>query len=182
MKVEIAPSFFESIKNIGSLKNKYYEIRAWIRYHFNKDFWLIVKTAFKGYPWQETFLYELERAKIQEMINYHKKYKRFVGVEYVIRDMELAVKMLDIMLDETEFFHYDGDMDFVKNEDGTYSIENNSTKYVCDVKVNTRNVDRFSDNVYLTRYMIEHPHELYILKAKHLYHKIRFEKDDTWWD
>lgn len=186
MKVEVAPSFFESIKNLDSWKNKWYELRAWFKYHTRKEFWNIVKVAFKGYPWQDSFLYELERAKIQEMIEYHKKAKRFEGWEYVVRDMQICINLIGIILEEEELFDYEGDgLKFTKIE-GTdnYEISGNN-KYVCKVYVNTKNAYRFiplgNDNPHID-YWKEHSHEIYLLKAKALYHKIRNERDAEWWD
>ena len=185
MEVKATSSFIESLKNLNSWKNKYYELRAWFRYHLTKDFWKIIITAFKGYPWQESFLYDLERVKMKEMADYLEKSNRFVGVECVVRDIRLAIAMIDIFEDETRFFHYDGDIVFELNEDDkdTYTLSQTPDfKYNCDVYVNTRNVDRFCRNENEKRMMLEHPHELYVKKAKHLYHKIRYEKDNEWWD
>lgn len=183
MKVEVAQSFFNSLKQIDSISSKYYEIRAWFKFHFSKDFRKILKTALHGYPWQESFLYELEKVKIQEMINYHKKVKRFVGWEYVVRDMELCVKLIDMMLDDTPYFHFNGNLVFKKTEDcETYSVgKTEDFKYVCDVKVNTRNIDRFCAEKEKDSFL-KFPHELYLRKIKHLYHKIRYERDCEWWD
>ena len=183
MKVEAAPSFFESLKNLDSLKNKWYKVEAWFKYHFTKDFWRIIMTAFKGYPWQDDFLYALEKVKIQEMMNYHKKAKRFVGVEYVIRDMQICLNLIDIMFKENELFDYDGDLFLVKTNDGNYEMKpSDDFKYKSLVKVNIKNIDRFITDKKAKSYYAEHPHELYLLKAKYLYHKIRYEHDEEWWD
>lgn len=184
MKVEVAPTFFESLKNLDSLKNKYYEVRAWFRYHFSKDFFKILKTILKGYPWQESYLYDLEKVKMNEMANYLEKANRFVGTEYVVRDIRLCIKLLDIVDNDTELFHYDGDLKFIPIE-GTENyevIKTSDFKYNCDVYVNTKNIDRFCFNEDDKKFMLESPHELYIRKAKYLYHKIRYERDGQWWD
>lgn len=184
MKVQAAPSFFESLKKIDSLEDKYYRVRGWIKYHFTKDFWKIIITAFKGYPWQENFLYELEKAKINEMMNYQKKSNRFVNVEYVIRDMQICINLIDIFNgDDTRYFHYDGGLQFVPIKDSdNIEVKTDKLVYHCDIKVNTKNVDKFVNDDKIKKYFIEHPHELYILKAKKLYHKIRYEHDAEWWD
>jgi len=187
MKVTAAPSFFDSIKNLDSLKNKWYSFCSWVKFHTKKDFWRIIITAFKGYPWQECFLYELERVKIIEMANYLEKNDRFVGVEDVVKDMRLCVKLIDIFNgDETKLFHYTGKMNFnpIEGSDNV-EVDTSGLEYHCDVKVNTRNAGRFiplGKNNPSIDYWKEHAHEIYILKAKALYHKIRNEKDAAWWD
>lgn len=183
MEVIVGKSFFKSIKNLDSLKNKWYEITSWFKYHFNRDFWRIIITALKGYPWQESFLYELEKVKIQEMINYHKKGKRFVGVEYVIRDMQICLNLINIMENETNLFDYDGNLYFSKISDDNYEIKKSDDfKYKCLVNVNTKNIDRFIKDGEVKKHYINKPHEFYLLKAKYLYHKIRYEHDAEWWD
>ena len=186
MKVEAAPSFFGSLKNLNSLKSKWYSFLAWFKYHFNKHNFNLMKVCWKGRPWDCGFLYELEQAKLQEMIAYHKKHKRYVGVENDIKWMELCVNLIDIFTEKRDLFHYTGKMKFIPIEDSdSVELDGSNLKYHCDVKVNTRNAARFvpggESNPYLEHWK-EHPHEIYIKKAKYLYHKIRYEKDDAWWD
>lgn len=184
MKVEAAPSFFKSIKRIGSLKDKLLTLRGWIRYHiFNKNFHPLLKEVYHSYPWDEAFLYNLEKAKIHEMRVYHEKYRRFEGVEEVIRDMKICENLIDIFNGTKSLFHYDGELKF-EPIDGSDNCEANfdDLKYNCDVYVNTKNWKRFIPNNKYASYWLEFPHELYIQKAKYLYHKIRYEKDAAWWD
>ena len=183
MKVEVAPSFIESLKNIDSLKNKYYQIKAWFRYHFTKDFFKVLKSVLKSYPWQESFLYDIEKEKLNEMANYLEKENRFVGVEYVVRDIRLCIKLIDIMQNETALFHYDGDLTFkrIKNSDNYEVNHTPDFKYNCNVYVNTKNIDRFCVEKE-KEFILNSPHELYLRKAKYLYHKIRYERDNQWWD
>lgn len=186
MKVQFAPSFFESLKNLNSIKSKWYCIRGWFKYHFNKDNWNLMKVCFKGRPWDDGFLYELEQAKIKEMMNYHIKHQRFVGWENVVRDMKICINLIDIFTEKKELFNYTGSLKFIPVKDSPYKeVDASSLKYHCNVYVNTKNIERFipkgKDNPHID-YWKEHPHELYILKAKHLYHKIREEKDGAWWD
>ena len=182
MRVEAKHSFFESLKKIGSFSGKIKSVRVWLKYHFKKEFRLLLGTTLKSYPWDYSYLYELEQAKIKEMIEYHKKANRFVGVEYAIRDMEICVKLIDIFLGKKDLFHYDGDIVFKPIEGSDdYTVEHTPDfKYNCDVYVNTRNINRFVSEQ--CDYYREHKHELYVLKAKALYHKIRNERDFEWWD
>ena len=188
MKVVANKSFFDSLKRIGSFGSKVHEFRSWCRYHlFNKDFHKLHKTVMKSYPWDFSYLYELERAKIEEMCKYHEKHQRFQNWEYVVRDMKICMKLLDIITGKVDLFHFDGDLIF-KPIEGTDDCELSHTddfKYVCHVNVNTRNIDRFipgGKNCPYREYWKEKPHELYVEKARALYHKIRLEKDNEWWD
>ena len=184
MRIVASSNFFESIKKLGSLKNKCNAIRMWFKYHiFSKGFYKLLKTLLKGYPYDKQYLYELEREKIKEMIAYHERVKRYEGVEYDIRDMKICVKLIDIFLDELNLYHYDGCLKFCKIEGcDDYEMNGEDLKYSCDVKVNLKNIDRFVDNKFTKKWCEKYPHELYMKKAKHLYHKIRLEKDESWWD
>lgn len=187
MKVIAAPSFIDSIKKLGSWKSKYYELRGWVRYHiFNKNFRKLLKTMYQSYPWDESYLYKMEKAKIEEMRKYHEKQKRFVGVEYVIRDMKICENLIEIFNGERNLFHYDGDLTFKKTDGGNYEMgTTHDFKYNCDVKVNLKNAERFLPkglDEKQKQYWFSYPHEIYELKAKHLYHKIRLERDGKWWD
>lgn len=183
MKVEVASSFFESLKRMGSLGSKFRSICFWFRYHFNKDFFKLFKTLLKSYPWDEGFLYDLEKAKIEEMRKYHERVQRFEGVEYTIRDMKICESLIDIFTGKRDLFHYDGDIKFIKNEDGHYELKKTDDfKYHCDVYANTKNMNRFVHDEKLYDFYINHPDELYQLKAKYLYHKIRYDNDGSWWD
>lgn len=187
MKVEANKNFIESLikMNRNSISNIYSKVRCWIKYHINKNFFKVLKTVLKSYPWDESYLYELEQAKIEEMMKHHQKYGFFEGSEFVIRDMKLCMKLIDIFTEKISLFHYDGDIVFKKIESDDESYELGTTtdfKYNCDVYVNTKNIQRFVDKPELYKFYLNNPHELYELKAKYLYHKIRLENDGTWWN
>ena len=185
MEVITAPSFFKSLKDLGSWKNKYNEVRAWFRYHFKKDFIKLLGVVLKSYPWDAGYLYDIEKAKIEEMRKHHEKQQMFVGWEYVVRDMKICERLIDIFTEKELLFDYDGDFTYTK-VDGGYKVGTTPDfKYNCKVYVNTKNADRFlppNIDEKQKAYWINHPHEIYLLKAKYLYHKIRLESDDTWWD
>lgn len=177
--------FFEDFTD--NVKHLWKTTSSWIYYHFRVDFWRILKTALSGYPWDETYLYELEYAKIQEMMNHHKRTKRFEGWEKVVRDMQICLNLIDIINEKKDLYDYSGDCEFVpvKGNPDLHELKGNMT-YKCLVKVNLKNYKRFfiyrgyseSEGDVIKR----HPHELYIRKAKYLYHKIRMERDLEWWD
>lgn len=147
---------------------------------FNKVKYKTVDEAINGYSFDFGYLYNLELAKLKEMVDYFTKYGISADNDKYIRQMKLAIKLLTIVNNEGGF-HYEWLTDGKGNiVDGNFS---DTHVYVCDVKVNTKNADRFVRNekekdFYINRY----PHELYLLKAKYLYHKLRNDFEQTWWD
>ena len=82
-----------------------------------------------------------------------------------------------------EYFTYDGDINLISTENGDYEMKpTDDFKYRCLVNVNTKNIDRFVTDKKSQYYYLKNPHELYLRKAKYLYHKIRYEHDGEWWD
>lgn len=173
-------------------KRTYRAVCSWFRYTFDKDHVKLVKEAFTGRPWDSGYLLDLEYAKIREMMNYHDRTRRFVGVEEIIRDMRICLSLIEIFTGKRNLFHYDGHLvlreatEEEKAAAGDGRVKRIDTtddfKYNCHVKVNTRNAKRFVSDEKLMRFYEKHPHELYELKAQHLYHKIRNEKELMWWD
>jgi len=186
MKVTASKTFFQSLERLEGIKHIYYVVRAWVKHHlFSKDFYRLLLTVLKDYPWDYSYLLVLERAKLNAMANYFEKSKIFVGWEYVVRDIRLCINLIGIILEEKDLFHFNGDIVFEKSEEyeGDYEVKHTPDfKYVCDVKVNTKNIDRFVPEKSHQKAYLEQPHELYILKAKYLYNKIRHEHMAEWWD
>lgn len=127
--------------------------------------------AFKriwGKPWDFSYLLILEYHKIKEMRDYHQKRQFFEGWEYVVRDLSLCLKLIDIILErDKRGFSYD------------------SNKMIA--YVNTRNAKRFGSDWE----MFNHPKKrisellkesLRIKKALFLYNKIRAYNTLSWWD
>ena len=81
-------------------------------------------------------------------------------------------------------FEYDGVSKFVPCEDNPefYKLDQSGVTYRCNVKVNLKNIDRFIRNEHMKKYALEHPHELYEIKAKYLYHKIKCNYIECFWD
>ena len=188
MKIVAATSFFKSLKKIGSLGSKFRKAIYWLKIHTRKRFLRIVKTAFSGYPYDYAYLLELEQAKLNEIADYLEESDRFVGVEFAVRDIRICCNLIDIFTGKRDLFHYDGGLKFVesdeKDENGEPLMElnGNDLKYSCEVKVNIKNASRFVKDEKFIKFYTEHPHELYELKARYLYHKIRYEKEQEWWD
>lgn len=189
MNVQVAPSFFKSLKRIGSPWEKFREAIYWIRMHTNKRFLRVLKATLKSYPYDSSFLLEIEQAKLNEIADYIEANDRFVGCEFVVRDIRLCVRLIEILKHETDYFHFNGEIRFVPSgkvdEDGNEIMELKPTpdfEYVCDVNVNKRNINRFARNQKEKETFENQPHELYLRKARCLYHKIRSEREQEWWD
>lgn len=171
----------------------YYGVRSWIKYTFNRDHLALMKEAYKTRPYDYSFLFRMEYDKIKEMANYLEKADRFIGAEYVVRDMRICLSLLEIILGERNTFHFTGTLCFKdipeeeRNEGGLGKDEKvieptPDFKYHCDVHVNLKNMKRFVLDEKHYDFYTKNPHELYELKAKALYHKIRYEHDMEWWD
>lgn len=158
--------------------------------HFIKNMWKLVKIALfnkvkyktvdeaiNGYSFDFGYLYNLELAKLKEMVDYFSKYGISADNDKYIKQIKLAIKLLQIVINE-EGYHFEHNIDGEKT--GKFTDMN---KYVCDVDVNVKNAHRFVKNETERYFYVEHyPHELYLLKAKYLYHKLRDYFEQTWWD
>lgn len=134
---------------------------------FNKVKYKTVDEAINGYGFDYGYLYNLELAKLNEMVDYFTKHGTSADNDKYIRQMKLAIKLLKIVIEERDCFHFD----WAKGG------------YVCDVKVNLKNAKRFVKEEEVMDYYTErYPHELYLLKAQYLYHKLRFYFEQYWWD
>ena len=189
MKVNAAPSFFESLKRIDSFGSKLREAWYWVRIHTKKRFLRVLKATLESYPFDSSYLLVIEQAKINEIADYMELNQRFEGWEYVVRDLRLCSRLIDILRNETDYFHFDGGFNFVpsdyKDENGESCyelVQSPDFKYNCDVRVNLKNIDRFARNEAERRIFERQPHELYLRKARALYHKIRLEREEEWWD
>ena len=160
--------------------DKYRSVCCWFRICCNKRRWKLVKqAAFHTYPFSYEYFYNLQKTYMEELIA-HYKHGYFATAETyepIVRWIKMAVKLHDIMLDNNvDLFDYEGEMEFVPIDDGKfYKLKDDNVKYRCLVKVNMRNLDRYlklSHNQKAKDWYIEHPHELYQLKAWYLYHKL----------
>lgn len=161
----ILSSIRDFFKRVGHfIKNvwKFFKIAL-----FNKVKYKTVDEAINGYSFDFGYLYNLELAKLKEMVDCFTKYGISVDNEKYIRQMKLAIRLLEIIIEEYDCFHFD--------------LTNG--EYVCDVKVNLKNAKRFvKDEKVMDYYTERYPHELYLLKAQYLYHKLRFYFEQYWWD
>ena len=167
------------------LVNAYHSIRSWFKFTFNKNHIRLMKEAYRGRPWDFGYLWDLEYAKIKEMADYIEKSNRFVGVEYVVRDMRICLSLIEIFSDKRDLFHFDGKL--LNDEKCNRGVIVKAVgipdfEYKCHVNVKLKNINRFVDDKDAQKWYIKYPHEFYELKARYLYHKIRREREMKWWD
>lgn len=165
--------------------NAYHSIRSWFKFTFNKNHIRLMKEAYRGRPWDFGYLWDLEYAKIKEMADYLEKSNRFVGVEYVVRDMRICLSLIEIFSDKRDLFHFDGKL--LNDEKCNRGVIVKAVgipdfEYKCHVNVNLKNINRFVVDKDAQKWYINYPHEFYELKARYLYHKIRREREMGWWD
>lgn len=172
------------------ITSKYRSICCWFRVCCNKKHWQLIKqAAFHTYPFEYGDFYWLQRTQIEEQIEYYKHGHIATTETYepIVRWLKIAIKLHDIMFNhDVDLFEYEGEMEFVPIGEGKfYKMKDDNVKYRCLVKVNMRNLDRYltlSHNQKAKDWYIEHPHELYQLKAWYLYHKLLAYYAKTWWD
>ena len=165
--------------------NAYHSIRSWFKFTFSKNHIRLMKEAYKGRPWDFGYLWDLEYAKIKEMADYLEKSNRFVGVEYVVRDMRICLSLIEIFSDKRDLFHFDRRLLNDEKCNGGVTVKAVGIpdfEYKCHVNVNLKNINRFVDDKDKQKWYIKCPYEFYELKARYLYHKIRREREMKWWD
>lgn len=152
------------------IQRKYTDIRCWFRLCFNKNHFKVIKEAICGYPFDYCYMWSLQRSKLKEMLEYFKKSNITEDNWRIVRDLNLAINFLDIMINEDELYEYTPG----KNWPGNYK---------CLINVNLTNIDRFVKNKDDKDFIINKmQHNLYVLKVKNLYYKLLQERSEAWWD
>lgn len=134
--------------------------------------------AFKriwGKPWDYKYLLKLEQYKIREMCEYIKKHHHLSNWEFVVRDLEICNKLIDIIQEEDQ--HYTS---WLNNCYGVRPIQH----LPFPIYVNTRNYKRFCRyECPWSSNMIAHwQADIRQKKALYLYNKIRSFRMFYWWD
>ena len=143
-----------------------------------------IPTLFKDREWDYSFMLEIEQKKLKNMIKWYEQhdYGHLVSGPATVRQMKLAVSLLDIILEKDNWWHIDNAFypeyyNFVENK------PLQSTGFVIDKYVNTRNYKRFypllSDNAIKQSVWII---DLRLQKAWLLYNKLRERYMMHWWD
>lgn len=135
-----------------------------------------------GHPWCYGYLLAIEQRKLKEMAAYFKKTKRHVGWEYQVRDCELCVKLIDIIMEQDPYYK-----SWINQAYGENYVENRPIKF--PVHINVRNSYRFwksfEENIqkYKDFKILEGmKSHLRSTKALYLYNKIRSYRMYNWWD
>lgn len=118
-----------------------------------------------GQPWDWTYMLQLEKAKLETMLSYFNQSHIIADEEIVIRDIKLAISLIDIIIDEG--------MSNTTFENGKLHDNN---------KVNLRNANRFVSYKFLSADFLCVKGLVRTEKAWHLYHKLRLYKMRNWWD
>ena len=134
------------------------DLRGWFYHNFNKYHWMLVKEAFKGYPFDYAYLFYIMKAKMEEMREYFIK-SSMTGPK-VPKEIELACKLQDIFLEE-------------EANPGVYVNTKNWKRYMRH---------KFEHEEKALEFLKNYPGVLRARKAYHLYFKILEDKSLTWWD
>ncbi len=126
----------------------------------------LINSAIKFQPFDYGYVLSLEKEALSKMYEYFKVSRIAVGNEIVERDIKLALKLLDIIL-----------------EIDTAGIYNKNLEWYITKYVNIRNSHRFYNKSNNIDYTIPYWRDsLRIEKAWYLYHKLRYNRMKTWWD
>jgi hypothetical protein len=135
-----------------------------------------------GRPWDYGYLLAIEQRKLKEMAAYFKKSQLTVGWEFQVRDCELCVKLLDIVMEKDPYYK-----SWLRQAYSGPPFEDTNIKF--PVYINTRNADRFWKGFnqkiedYSKKKILEgNKAHLRSEKAFQLYHKIRMYRMYNWWD
>lgn len=122
----------------------------------------LIKEAMKFYPFDYGFVLSLEKQALIRMYEYFKVSRIAEGNEVVEKNLKLALRLLDIILEIDSSYNSEG---FV------------------DRHINTKNWKRFwpeATDLDLSKPIFQD--YLRREKAWYLYNKLRFERMRTWWD
>lgn len=118
-----------------------------------------------GEPWDWEYMLDLEKAKLETMLKYFKKSQIVEDWKIIVRDIKLAIKLIDLIKDEGM-----SNTEWVGHE----LVDNNV--------VNRRNAKRFlNESIMNSDYPFRNSY-LKTEKVWNLYHKLRLYRMRSWWD
>ncbi len=146
-----------------------------------------IPTLWNDKEWDYSFMLEIEYNKLKNMIHWYETndYGSCTSGETVVKQMKLAVSLLDIILEKYKWWHInfpDGYKFFDENHKYEPIPDEN---YIIEPYVNINNWKRFMPNLKQDT-ITKHPNlwRVYIRaeKAWRLYHMIREKYMRDWWD
>ena len=143
-----------------------------------------IPTLFKDREWDYSFMLEIEQKKLKNMIKWYEQndYGISTSGPMTVKQMKLAVSLLDIILEKENFWSIDYPEDYEFVVDHTYKPLP-QTSFVIEKYINTKNYKRFFS--WLNDAAMKSPSwkiDLRIRKAWCLYHKLREQYMMNWWD
>lgn len=140
----------------------------WLKRRLTKEGRALLKEAVDFEPWDWAYLLNLERAALVRMVAHHRQNQAFVGWDRAVREMEICIRLIDIITEDVE-------------------LTTGFPYYKFCRAFNFKNMDRWATKLEQT-IVQESLHKglfmetVYQKKAEYLYHKIRAEREQTWWD
>lgn len=147
--------------------------------------------------WDYIYLLALEKKKLQRMHDCIKRDSLLEHKDYVVRDIAICIRLIDIIMEEDAVFKswlhqsFSGELKFTKVGESLYEMDNDEERPIADypVYVNVRNERRFFRRTPIKDAQSEGDRTRAILsittlrqeKALHLYHLIREYKLFEWW-
>ena len=143
-----------------------------------------ISTLFKDKEWDYSFMLEIEQKKLKNMIKWYEQndYGNSTSGPITVKQMKLAVRLLDIILEKDNWWHIDNASypeyyNFVANQPFQQKC------FILKKYVNTKNYKRFfpllSDSAIKQSVWII---DLRVKKAWYLYHKLREQYMMGWCD
>lgn len=191
LKENIKESWEYITDKFDDLIHWFKSIRHWFSYCFNKPHLKFIWEAIVAYPYDCSSIYKMEMKQMEDFKYYFSTANFITQDAYDRKIMELnrSINLLDIAMGNRETYHFTGELKFIKVEDkkspsgkDLYKIDRSNHQYHCDVKVNIKNISRYVPNKKLHAFYMNHPHELYELKAMELYYKSKAYYSSDWWD
>ena len=143
-----------------------------------------IPTLYKDREWDYSFMLEIEQKKLKNMIKWYEQndYGSSTSGPMTVKQMKLAVSLLDIILEKENFWSIDYPEGYEFVVDHTYKPLP-QTSFVIEKYINTKNYKRFfpllSNNAINQSVWII---DLRVKKAWYLYHKLREQYMMGWWD
>ena len=140
----------------------------WLKRRSTREGRALLKEAVNFEPWDWAYLMNLERAALVRMAAFHERARVVEGWEQIVRDMKICIRLIDIITEDTELTTGFPDYKFCR----AFNYKNMGRWATKGQQVIIRESPRkelFMETVYRQ-------------KAEYLYHKIRAEREQTWWD